>query len=220
MTPEPLPLLAAWTGGTAAGTALLLWWEVGRPGFGLLNAAMVASGLGMAIVVGAPGPAVVLATTACVAAMVLIRRRPAAAILMGLVAVCMAPYAFVHGVVTALGESVLLGSVTLGLSLGHWFLIDPHLPRRPLRIFAAGGLIGLAVTVVSTVAGPSHHVVPYLVPVMVVTAATTAVVLVAAIASLSVPTYKGVQSATGLFYISIMTVGGFVLVAAGLRGVG
>jgi len=32
-----------------------------------------------------------------------------------------------------------------------------------------------------------------------------------------VPTYKGVQSATGLFYVSTMSVGAFVIVASAIR---
>ena len=109
--------------------------------------------------------------------------------------------------------------VTVGLCLGHWFLVDPHLPRGPMRVLAWSALAGLAVLAVATAtsATPSSGGGRAAVPIAVVAGVVSALSLAAVPLSLAVPTYKGVQSATGLVYVSTMRVGAFVSVASAIR---
>ena len=90
--------------------------------------------------------------------------------------------------------------------IGHWFLIDPTLPRWALKRLAAIGAVGVvadAVVIgVDAGAGWSEEVVGWA---FVVLAVTTLVLMVAVWFALNEPSYPGVMAATGLSYLAILT---------------
>jgi len=117
------------------------------------------------------------------------------------------------------GDAIASGCITVGLCLGHWFLVDPHLPRGPMRALGLGALAGFFVTAVGTInqGSTAGALGPLLVWVVVAAGVISALALVGALAALRVPTYKGVQSATGLFYICTMSAAGYIVLSASLR---
>jgi Kef-type K+ transport system membrane component KefB len=102
--------------------------------------------------------------------------------------------------------------------LGHWYLIDPKLPRSALRTLAYAGILGLLAEAglqlsLSTGMGGGGWGFWILL-------ATSVVLMVAVIAALRYPAYSGVMAATGLSYLALLTTLGAVFVgramAAGL----
>lgn len=155
MTPEPLALALSWVAGTSMAAALLAWWRVGGAGIRLLLAVVVATGLAAVSLTGGPGGT--LAVGAAGIAVVFVTLRTPRLGVVGWAATGAANIfpATTYGLLPALGDAILLGSITAGLCLGHWFLVDPHLPRGPMRALAGGGLVGLAVSSVATLAAPT-----------------------------------------------------------------
>jgi hypothetical protein len=119
----------------------------------------------------------------------------------------------------AVSVAVALGGVTGEMALGHWYLVDPRLPRSVLKTLAIVGIAGLvADTVVLSLAGfpPGGGVMAYWVLMV------TSVVLMAGVfASLRYPAYAGVMAATGLSYLAVLTtLGGTFLGRALVAGLG
>ena len=109
----------------------------------------------------------------------------------------------VGGWVPAVSATLALGGVTGEMLLGHWYLVDPRLPRWALRSLALVGIVGLAAdSVVLAVAGlpPGGGTVAFWVLM------TTSIVLMGAVvASIRYPAYSGVMAATGLSYLAVLT---------------
>jgi hypothetical protein len=105
------------------------------------------------------------------------------------------------------------------MALGHWYLVDPRLPRSILKNLAIVGIVGLvADAVVLAVAGfPSGGAtIAYW-----VLMATSVALMVAVIAALRYPAYSGVMAATGLSYLAVLTtLGGMFLGRALVAGIG
>jgi hypothetical protein len=102
--------------------------------------------------------------------------------------------------------------------LGHWYLIDPRLPRAWLRALAVAGIVGLCAEAGLQVAlgiGFSGGAVGFWILLV-----TSVVLMIAVIAALRYPAYSGVMAATGLSYLALLTTLGAVFVgrafAAGL----
>lgn len=217
MTPDPLHLAASWVAGTAGASAALAWVRVGRSGLRLLLLTVTGAGAAGMALTGAGAEALVVALGLLVVAVTV--RHPRRGIVGWLAAVGGGAVATGDSGLALVGDGLLLGSITAGLCLGHWFLVDPHLPRQPMRVLAWSGLAGLAVVaaITATSEAGSGGLGRVVVPVAVVTGLVSAVTLAAVPRSLAVPTYKAVQSATGLFYVSTMSVGAFVIVASAIR---
>jgi hypothetical protein len=119
----------------------------------------------------------------------------------------------------ALSATLALGGVTGEMALGHWYLVDPRLPRSILKTLAIVGIVGLlADAVVLAVAGfPSGGAtIAYW-----VLMATSVALMVAVIAALRYPAYSGVMAATGLSYLAVLTtLGGMFLGRALVAGIG
>ena len=132
----------------------------------------------------------------------------AAAIAFGVAAVDSNPLAVISG-------AVFLGGVTAEMMLGHWYLVDPRLPRWALRRLAlAGGvaaiidfgvLAGLGVFPWS--AGDTALGIGF-----VVMAVATVVLMAAVVGALREEGYSGVMAATGLSYLALLTAIGAVVV--------
>ncbi len=119
----------------------------------------------------------------------------------------------------ALSASVALGGVTGEMALGHWYLVDPRLPRWILKTLAIVGIAGLvADAVVLAIAGlpAGGAAIAYW-----VLMGTSVVLMAAVYASLRYPAYAGVMAATGLSYLAVLTtLGGMFLGRALVAGLG
>ncbi len=128
--------------------------------------------------------------------------------------------ASIGGWLPAATASAALGGVTGEMLLGHWYLIDPRLPRWALRSLALSGIVGLALEglVLGGLGGfPGGG------PTVAFWAllATSIGLMVAVIGALRYPAYSGVMAATGLSYLAVLTtLGAIFLGRALLSGLG
>jgi hypothetical protein len=111
----------------------------------------------------------------------------------------------------ALIGALALGGVTSEMLLGHWYLVDPRLPRSALRRLAAAGFVGMLAdaALIAVKGGPGGIAAPW---VPVVLGLVTALLMVAVWLSLRVSSYSGVMAATGLSYLAVLTSLGAVAV--------
>jgi hypothetical protein len=122
------------------------------------------------------------------------------------------------GLLPAALAAMALGGVTGEMMLGHWYLIDPSLPRWSLRALAVVGFVGIAsdALAMALIGLPESGAAVAFWVLMV----TSAILMLAVVAALRYPAYSGVMSATGLSYLALLTtVGGVFLgwvVAGGL----
>lgn len=212
----PVLVLTTWTAGMAAGAALVAAWRVVGAGFlRLVGAAVLLFG-GLAVGLGA-GPGAIVGVLAALAGAAVARRNSAAVVLLGISAAAFLVVGAARSpIVPLLSGAVLLGAVTTEMSLGHWYLVDPRLPRWPLRAFDAIAGGGLVLDVVwAVVAGPPPLSGPDGVLGMAwgIMAAFTGLLLLGVWFSLSEPRYSGVMAATGLSYLAVLTTFGVVTVA-------
>jgi hypothetical protein len=121
---------------------------------------------------------------------------------------------FVAALSAGAGWSTLTGAVTLGaisneMLLGHWYLVDPRLPRWALKSLDGAALVGL-IADFGLLAGrgaltwdTDAFVVGWA---FVALAILSALLITAVWFALREPGYNGVMSATGLSYLAIITV--------------
>jgi hypothetical protein len=119
------------------------------------------------------------------------------------------------GWVLALTATVALGGVNGEMLLGHWYLIDPRLPRWALRSLAIAGIIGLLGdgAVLTSLGGfPGGGPTAAFWALLVISVALMAAV----IAALRHPAYSGVMAATGLSYLAVLTTLGAIFLGRAL----
>lgn len=110
-----------------------------------------------------------------------------------------------------------LGGVTGEMALGHWYLVDPRLPRSALRALALVGIVGLVADGMSLAfVGDLERSGPVIA--FVALLATSVVLMVAVIGALRHPAYSGVMAATGLSYLAVLTTLGAVFLGRALVG--
>ena len=119
------------------------------------------------------------------------------------------------GWLPAVTAAIALGGVTGEMMLGHWYLIDPRLPRWILRALALTGILGLladgvVLSIVGGLPGGAAEVAFWIL------LGTSVVLMGAVIASLRYPAYSGVMAATGLSYLAVLTTLGSVFVGRAL----
>jgi hypothetical protein len=113
------------------------------------------------------------------------------------------------GPLAAITGALALGGVTGEMMLGHWYLVDPRLPRWALRTLAFTGIGGLALE--GLLVGTTGELplgggtLAYWVML-----ATSVILMVAVVAALRYPAYSGVMAATGLSYLAVLTTLGAV----------
>ncbi len=134
-------------------------------------------------------------------------------------AALVAQAALVVGLIPALTSSVALGAVTAEMMLGHWYLVDPRLPRWALRGLAIAGITGLVADglLVSSlgITGGGPEVAFW------VLLAASVVLMIAVVGALRYPAYSGVMAATGLSYLAVLTsLGAVFLGRAMVAGLG
>ena len=120
---------------------------------------------------------------------------------------------------TVFTGSVALGGVTSEMMLGHWYLVDPRLPRWALQRLDAAGVVGVVADTTLLLgrgaAGSSDSVIVWA---YLGLAGTTVVLMVAVWFALREPRYSGVMAATGLSYLAMLTVVGAVVAGRSLLG--
>ncbi len=208
-------IMGMWTAGLASGAALVARLRVVGPGYSWLTASVVV--LFGALAAGAGGGTLGwVAVAAAVAAGAFARAPLAATTAFGTSAVLFAVAAWdeapILGVVTG---AVFLGGVTSEMILGHWYLVDPRLPRWALRLLTIVGGVGLAadVTYLAVRGGFDWaEAGAALGAAFVVLAGTTGVLLLGVWFALKEERYTGVMAATGLSYLATLTAIGAAVV--------
>lgn len=205
MTFEPLLLLSMWAAGLALTAAAVAWWDiVGRGYLWLTGATAAVIGLATAF----DSPAGVTAVVLTAAGIALAGRRVASvAVFAGAGAAFLVVAAGFDGWPAAIAGSVALGGITGEMLLGHWFLIDPQLPRWALRrLDIAGGLGVLAEIVVAATRGTLRPPTDLFGFAYLALAITSVLLAVGVWYSLREKGYEGVMAATGLSYLATLTV--------------
>lgn len=208
-------ILVLWSCGIAAGAAIVAYWRIVGPGFLWLSGGVVALfGVGAAVFGGEPASwvAILLAIGGA-----LLARRPIVATAFFAAS---AALFFTVGVMESdalpfLTGALLLGAMTTLMMLGHWYLVDPQLPRRALlRLDVAAGAGLLADFIYMVVGGtilewqPTDAILGWTYLALTV---LTFLLIVATWYSLQEPAYSGVMAATGLSYLGLLTSFGVVV---------
>ena len=213
MEVTPALILAMWTAGLAGGAAVVSHWAVVGPGYSWLLSGVVvliggATALAGNVTVG------LIATLLALGAGVMARRSRVAAWLFAGAALGHLVVAIDEGgFIAALSGTLLLGAMTSEMLLGHWFLVDPQLPRWALqRLDLATGVgLGADVAVVAALGafGAGDGV---MIGALVALSVMSALLVAAVWFSLKEPAYSGVMAATGLSYLGVLTSFGVVVV--------
>jgi hypothetical protein len=213
MEVTPALVLAMWTSGIAAGAAVVSYWAIVGPGYGWLASGVVVLA-GGATALAAESVVGMIATILALAAGIAARNRLPAAVAFGVAAIGFLVLAFEDGgVIAGISGAALLGAMTSEMMLGHWFLVDPKLPRWALQRLAVTAAVALLIDVAVVAAlgafGAGDGV---LIAAFVALAVLTALLAVGVWFSLQEPAYSGVMAATGLSYLGLLTAFGVVVV--------
>ena len=222
----PSLLFVMWGAGVAAGSALVATWRVVGRGY-LWLAGGVATGLAAIAALAGGGAlawvAAVLATGGALAA----KRDLVAAALFTASSGVLLITGYEAGelaLALLLSGTVLLGAITSEMLLGHWFLVDPTLPRRSLLTLDALSGVGLVAEAGLVAASGSLAVSAIdgiLTGVWAALVVLGGLLMIGVWFSLREPRYSGVMAATGLSYLAVLVAFGIVaagrsLVAGGL----
>ena len=116
--------------------------------------------------------------------------------------------------VLVVSGAAVVGGITAEMMLGHWYLIDPTLPRWALQALVLAAGAGLLVDVGYLIAegafrwGTGDEVLGWA---FIALAAMTALLMVAVALALREPFYTAVMAATGLSYLAVLTSFGAVV---------
>ena len=197
--PDPGAVLALWAGGLGLGAAVVSFWKVARPAFVRL-AAGLAAGLGVGAALLGSGTFAWVGTGLALSAALARVGAPLAVA---------AAFWIVAGADAVGWPSARIGAASLGgisseMLLGHWFLVDPKLPRWPLRRLAYFGIAGIAAEGVRVAVLPNGGLIATPL-VLALLAALALLLMVGVVLSLRVRSYTGVMAATGLSYLATIT---------------
>ena len=206
MEVTPALVLAMWSSGLAGGAALVSSWRIVGPGYSWLAAAVVAV-VGGATAVAAGSPLGVVASLAAVVAGIAARNQSLTTALFALAGLGLLGVAVPDGgVIPSITGAILLGGITAEMMLGHWFLVDPRLPRWALQRLALIAGLGLVTDViVLTALGAFGAGDAVMIAAMVALSAMTALLIAGVWFSLRETGYSGVMAATGLSYLGVLT---------------
>lgn len=215
MEVTPAGVLSMWAAGLACGMAVVAHWRIVGRGYIWLAGGVT---LLFGVVAGAAGagPAALIGSAAVAVAATQAERPPVLTALaaVGAAALGVGSIAAGGGAVATITGAALLGAVTTEMMLGHWYLVDPRLPRPTLRALAAfgcGAVLLDAVGMAALGAVPWSGADAALGSAFVVLAVASAVLMVLVWAALREPGYAGVMAATGLSYLAVLTVAGSVV---------
>ena len=212
-------ILLAWGGGLLIVSGVVAIARIPGPGFTWVTVS-VAALIGLAGVLGDGAWWARAGLLGALLALLWARNRPFSGVLQIAGALCfLVQAAGIGGALPAISAGIALGGVTGEMLLGHWYLVDPRLPRSVLRALAIAGIIGLAFdTAVVGGAGlpDGGAVLAYWALVTV-----SVLLMVGVIAAIRYPAYSGVMAATGLSYLAVLTtLGGVFLGRALVAGLG
>ncbi len=217
---DPRFILLAWAAGLALVVGLVSLARVVGPGFNWLTAA-TAGLIGLAGTLADGAWWARIGAVFLIVGLIWARNRPFAGVMFLLAGVgYLIEAALLGGWVLALTASVSLGGVTGEMLLGHWYLIDPSLPRWTLRALATAGIVGLSadalgLALLGGLPGGGGTVAFWIL------IATSIILMAGVLGSLRYPAYSGVMAATGLSYLAVLTtLGGTFLGRALVAGLG
>lgn len=220
---SPALLFIMWGAGVAAGTALVVQWRVVGSGYVWLAGSVTVALAALAAFAGGGALAWVAAALGAGGALAA-KRPPVSSVLFVLASALLLLAGYepgLHAIALLVTGTLLLGGVTSEMMLGHWFLVDPTLPRKPLFDLdesAAIGLIGEAAAVLAS--GALVLTGSVLTWVWVALIVLNGLLLVGVWFSLREPRYSGVMAATGLSYLAVLVTFGVVTVGRSLVGGG
>jgi hypothetical protein len=204
----PALILSMWTAGIAAASALVAWWAIVGPGFSWL-AAIVLVLFGVPAAAAGDEALAWLGVAAAVGAGLGARHRIAATTLFATSGVLFTAAASADSpILLAVVGALFLGGVTAEMMLGHWYLVDPRLPRWALQALALGAGAALLADVAYLVAdgvldwAPGDEVLGWA---FLVLAVATAALIAGVSLALREPHYSAVMAATGLSYLAVLT---------------
>ena len=203
---NPGVLLAMWSAGVMGATSLVSYWRIAGRGYLWLSVA-TATLTGVGAWYFDPDPVIAAALLAGLGAGMASRKPKVAAAILAVSAVLFLFEAAVSSSpAPALTGSLALGGITAQMLLGHWYLVDPRIPRRPLQGLAAAGAAGVALdtAVVLWLGLPLGGSTLDLV-ISLGLAAVSFLLMVAVWFALRHPSYPGVMAATGLGYLAVLT---------------
>jgi hypothetical protein len=213
MDVTPALILAMWVAGMAGGAAVVSYWSIVGPGYSWLLSAVVviiggATALAGDVTIGG------IATVAALGAGLTARRHQTAAILFAAAAIGHLVVAMdAGGIVQAITGTLLLGGMTSEMLLGHWFLVDPQLPRWALQRLDLAAGAGLVLDLVVVAGHGAFGTGDTVMIAALVALSVLAGLLVAAVwYSLKEPGYSGVMAATGLSYLGVLATFGVAVV--------
>lgn len=213
---SPTLFLAMWAGGIAIGTGWVARLQIVGAGYlwvaggtALLAGAFAAAGGGWA-----------LAATAMLVVGILLARRPSwsGTAFIGSGTLYLAQALPVAGFLFTLSGALALGAVMCEMLLGHWYLVDPTLPREPLRrlaMFGVGGVLIDMGLVLATVGSDTTFVLRWS---HLGLGSMSVLLMVGVWFSLKEKGYPAVMAATGLSYLAILTSLGAVAVGRVMGG--
>jgi hypothetical protein len=202
----PVAVLAILAGGMAMGSGVVAYWRIVGPGFVWLGAVTIAS-LGAITSVAGGGAVAVGASVAAAAAVFFGKDQLKASALFGVATIGFLSVATTNGTaVAAITGTLFLGGIVSEMLLGHWYLVDPQLPRWALQRLALIGGAGLvADTLFVVIAAGDLMADPFLGYTFIALTAMTVLLVLGVWFSLKEPNYTGVMAATGLSYLAVLT---------------
>lgn len=217
---DPQFILLAWASGLSLAAGIVSLMRVVGVGFTWLTAGVAGLvGLAGALADGAVWARIAFAGLV-LSAIAARRQLLSGALLVGAGLAFLVEAGMLGGWLPAMTAAMALGGVTGEMALGHWYLVDPRLPRWSLRVLAIGGIAGLALDgalLASTgeLPGGGATLAFWLL------LATSVGLMAAVIGALRYPAYSGVMAATGLSYLAVLTsLGAVFLGRALIAGVG
>jgi len=211
---DPQFIVLAWAAGLALVAGVISLAEIVGPGFVWLSAG-TAGALGLPGALAQGGWWARVGLVSVVAGLVMARNGRAAGVLLVVGGVFLAVQASISsGWLPVTTATLAVGGVTGEMVLGHWYLIDPRLPRLALRVLAIVAIVGLTADgVVLAAVGPPRGGAAVAFWILL---ATSIALMVAVIAALRYPAYSGVMAATGLSYLTVLTTLGAVFLGRAL----
>lgn len=143
------------------------------------------------------------------------RTTPAAVVLLAAGTVLLVEAALLGGTLAAITGSLALGGVTGEMMLGHWYLVDPRLPRWALKALACAGIAGLALDglLLGSTGGFPQGGATLAFWLLL---AASVILMMGVLGALRYPAYSGVMAATGLSYLAVLTTLGAVFLGRAL----
>ncbi len=191
-------------------TAFVAWWRVVGAGYlWTAGGAVLLAGAAAATA----GPLAAVGAAGTVAAILLARRTPIAAVAFGVGGLGFLGHAVAQSPsdgLLAVSGALALGGTSAEMLLGHWYLVDPKLPRWALRRLDASGIAGLVLDAGVVIAMGGLAGAGAVGWAFVVLALVSVLMMLGVWFSLKEQGYESVMAATGLSYLSVLTALGTV----------